>query len=204
MRRIDLRGEAPEALPRSNVVNGKTVLRDPEKITGVCVHQMGTEFGLSPRQLAASDGDAIMAKARRFMKVPAHACASIDGFYSVHADLRHYLNHGHSFNRDTLGLEIEGKYQEFVDNPYDDISWVTVEAAREALRYLVTEGRAMGMPIRYVYGHRQSYKVKSSDPGEAIWREVVLWGVKELELVARPNYKRGLGGTIPERWYATK
>ena len=108
---IDMTAEqSMPKIPRSRVRRGKTVMRNPKDVTGICLHQMAVIFAVSSRQLKAADGDRDHAKARRFMNVPAHACASRDGFYVVHSPLEAYLHHGHEFNRMSLGLEIEGNY----------------------------------------------------------------------------------------------
>lgn len=199
--KYDLRGEAGDALPKSKVVNGVTVRRDPASVTGIVLHQTGAFYGVSAAQLRASGGDRYLAKARRFKNVPAHAVASTDGFFVVHCELEHYMNHAHTLNRDTLGLEVEGNYGA-TKGRGDQPTELTIDAARAALHYLVTEGRSAGMPIEYIYGHIQSYAKKPSDPGEVLWREVALWGVEHLGLKSRPTFTRGEGAVIPKGWYS--
>ena len=76
----------------------------------------------------------------------------------------------------------------------------SIETARAALRYLVEQGRAAGMPISSIYAHRQSNGTKRSDPGEGLWREVALWGVRELGLSTIPTATTGDGVPIPREW----
>lgn len=207
---IDMTGEQSERIPRSRISRGKTVMRDPKDVTGICVHQMAVIFGVSKRLLDAAGGDRDLAKARRFMNVPAHACASRDGFYAVHSPLEAYLHHGHEFNRMSLGLEIEGNYAGVEGKPHT--AWKgasnahaytdeTHEAAKAALKHLVEEGRKAGMPIKYIWAHRQTYRSKRGDPGGEIWRKLVLeYAVPVLGLEVQNNLTYRTGKPIPVEW----
>lgn len=212
VRFIDLRHEQDSPIPRSRVAKSgrATVMRDPKTVTGVCLHQMACTFGVTEAQLKAAGGDRQLAKARRMMNVPAHACASRESFVTVHSPLAAFLHHGHAFNEDTLGLEIEGQYAgvegdlrtawKGVDNGFGP---EVLASARAALRYLVVEGRRIGMPIKWAYAHRQTYAMKRSDPGSAIWQRVVLdYGVPVLGLVVRSDHTRRDGRPIPHQWDA--
>lgn len=207
---IDLREEQTDPAPRSKVRGGKTVIRNPEEVTGICIHQMAVTFGIAKHQLRAAGGDRDLAKARRFMRVPAHACISRDGFYSIHSDMRAYLYHGHSFNAFTLGVEIEGNYAGIEDKPWTawkgadnaaEFTEKTLECAKVALERIVREGREMGMPIKYIYAHRQTYKTKRGDPGGEIWRRLVLeYAVPELGLEVQNEKTWRDGKPIPLEW----
>lgn len=198
VRFYDLRDVQTQPIPRSRVRGGKTVLRNPQDINGICFHQTATVFGVSDKQLKNAGGNRELARATRFLNVPAHAVVSNDGFWVVHSPLEAYLNHGHGLNAFTLGVEIEGKYDG--KNNENKIPDVAIAAVKEAVKYLVEEGKKLGMPIEYVYAHRQS-TTKPSDPGAEIWQRIVLdYAVKELGLKPRNDYKMDLGRTIPKEW----
>src|SRR5690606_22013803 len=184
---VDMRHTAPARIPRSLVVDGRTVMRDPATVDGVCIHQMGVTLGVGPARLRAAGGDADLAQMLRARDIPAHASAFIEGWVVAPHPLRAYLHHAGRLNATTLGLEVEGLYDGRATGsrrPAD----TTIDAARAALRWLVETGRSEGMPIRYVYAHRQSSRSRRADPGAWLWREVALWGVDELELETRPDY----------------
>jgi hypothetical protein len=200
---FDLRHEMSGRVPHSKIVRGRTALRTAESITGICVHQMGKSFEVTDHQIDAAGGSKRLAKARRFKIVPAHVCVSTDQFFSVHAELQHHLYHGHGFNPDTLAIEIEGAYGEYLtDKKGDPISEELITTAREAFTYLVRAGTELGMPLKYIYAHRQSHRLLVNDPGEAIWRNVALWASETFDLEIRPRHTRGDGLTLPSIWYS--
>ena len=202
---FDLRHETNGIIPHSRIVRGRTVMRPAASITGICIHQMGMDIEPTEGQLMHAGGNHRLAKARSFREIPAHACASKDQFFSVHAELQHFLSHGHSFNRDTIALEIEGSYDEYIkDKKRDELTENTILASREALSYLVRGGIEVGMPLKYIYAHRQAHRLLSRDPGEAIWREVVMWGAETYDLEIRPRHTRGDGHAVPTTWYSKK
>lgn len=203
---LDLRAEqadpfTPKGSPPkspSKVVKGKTLRRDPSTITGVTVHQTACVFG----------PEADRAKAhRRAIGIPAHAVAFRDGVIALPCDLDWYVYTSNGLNATTLGLEVEGIYPgrpggdawgKAAATPLDELARDT---ARAALRYLVEEGRARGMPIRNVYAHRQSNGQKPSDPGWEIWRSVVLeYGVPVLGLITQNATTLDDGKPIPREW----
>lgn len=195
--------------------SGKVVKRVPSMVSGITIHQTGVLYGVNDRQLAAAGGDERLALSTRAKKIAAHAVA-FDGFYTKTYPLSWYVYHGNGLNRKTLGLEIDGLYPGLLDKPETvelehltslwkgtatDLTDSRVTAAKAALRYLVEEGRKLGMPIRYIYAHRQSSGTRRSDPGEELWRKVVLeYAVPVLELVPRQKFTVGAGKPIPDDW----
>lgn len=195
----DLRDEQVYPIPKSRVRQGKTVMRKPSEVNGITIHQMGIVFGISDAQLKASNGNYNLAKARRFLNVPAHANVSMDGFWMIHSPLEAYLSHANGLNGSTLGLEIEGLYEG--REVRNELTAQTEEAARIALKYLVDEGRKMGMPIDFIYAHRQSSATRRADPGAEIWQKIVLgYAIPELGLQVKNSYINGDGRAIPKEW----
>lgn len=216
----DLRAEQDFAYPggkkKARIRRGQPVRRDPKKVDGIVIHQTAVEFGVSAGQVRRSGGDRELALARRGLDVACHAIAFRSGIYVAGHDLEIHVNHGNALNATTLGLEIDGRYPGLEDDPdtvaREDISTTwggkptelverTIATGRAALRYLVDEGRALGMPIRKIYAHRQSSLTRRSDPGQGIWREVVLdFGVPELGLTVYPSVIVRQGYKIPAIW----
>ena len=194
---------------------GRVVRRVPTIIDGITIHQTGIRFGVNDRQIKKANGDERLAFSQRAKKVACHALA-FDGFYTKTYPLEWYIYHGNGLNRKTLGLEIDGLYSGLRDDPTtverEDLETIwegtatkltdsRIKAARAALRYLVEEGRKLGMPIKYVYAHRQSSSTRRSDPGEELWRKIVLeYGVPVLDLQTRPGFTTGMGRPIPDPW----
>lgn len=215
----DLRAEQtdpPKVRGKFKLSAGKVVRRPWAQITGVVIHQTACVFGVTPAALIAAGGDKALAKARRSLGVACHGLAFADGFYAVPNPLEWYVYHGNGFNGHTLGLEIEGIYPGLRDNPATpvredvkttwggkpmELSAFTVAAACACLQRIVTDARAAGAPIQYVYAHRQSSATRRSDPGEAIWRSVVLdYAVPHLGLTAVPQTVLGDGRPVPVEW----
>lgn len=186
---------------------GKVVRRDPSVVDGVTLHQTAIHFGPTAADLANAEGDRDIALAYRVKRIASHA-TSFDGFYAKTYPLDYYIYHGNYLNKKTLGLEVEGLYPGLIDDPTTlwkgqptELTEGRIEAAREALCYLVEEGKALGMPIKYIYAHRQAKKNRRSDPGEELWRKVALeYGVDVLGLKTRPMYALATGRPIPRAW----
>ena len=216
---LDLRGERVARRPKIKVVGKQPVWRDPKLITGIVIHQTAAEYQLDKRgvMLRAAGGDYRLALGRRALNVACHAMAFRDGFFVAATPLRWHVNHGNGLNAHTLGLEIEGRYAGLRDDPTTmprredlETTWggkptpltaVTVDAARAALRWLVEQGRAEGMPIEDVYAHRQSNGNRRSDPGQELWERVVEeYAIPVLGLRARYEVALGTGRPIPREW----
>lgn len=185
----------------SKVVKGKTVVRDPKTITGIVVHQTACVYGPSADRQKAY---------RRALGIPAHVVGFRDGTFVVPADPRWYLYTSNGFNAFSYGVELEGKYPGIAADPktcwggnptpLDDLA---VETFRAAVKWIVDEGRRLGSPLQYVWAHRQSNGQKPSDPGEEIWKRVVMeYAVPVLGL--EPQIARTLdsGKPIPQQWDA--
>lgn len=206
---LDLRGEQTDPfppkrrndgtiVPTSKVARGRTVARDPRTVTGIVLHQTACVFGPSANRPQAH---------RRALGIPAHAVAFRDGVVVAPAPLPWWLYHGNGLNGSTLGLEVEGRYPGIEGRPSTlwggeatPLDEATIETARYALRWLVEQGRSLGMPLRTIYAHRQSNGAKTSDPGQGLWREVAVWGQRKLGLVAAPRATVGDGRPLPREW----
>ena len=210
----------PNGKRKARMVGGKVVKRDPATVTHICLHQTAVEFGASDRQVRLSDGDRELALARRFLDVACHAAACRSGFFVKTHPLEDLLNHANGFNDYSVGLEIDGRYPGLEDDPTtaarEDLrtTWggkpskltdQTVEAAREAVRYFVVEGRKLGMPMTHIVAHRQSSPSRRSDPGQGIWQSVVVdFACPELGLTVDLDKtlsgRDGAGLPIPKQW----
>lgn len=215
---LDLRNEQVNPFPSktkadgskvatSKVAGGKTVVRDPRRIRGITIHQTACVFGPANDRKKAY---------RRALNVPAHVVAFRDGTYVIPADPLWYLYTSNELNAFSYGLECEGQYPGLLDDPktprredeatvwggeatpLDDLA---IETFREAIKWLYEEGLRQGSPLEYVWAHRQSNGVKVSDPGEGIWKHVVLdYAVAKLGLKTEPTKTWGDGKALPPQW----
>lgn len=207
---IDWRARQPNPPPlvrgrrKHLLVRGRVFERDPADVDSITVHQTACVFGARPGR----------DRHERAFGVACHALAFADGAAVLPNPLRWHVHHGNGLNPRALGLEIEGRFPGLIGNPRTlanrrsietPITDTLIAAAIEALTALVTLGRAEGMPIRYVHAHRQSSPSRRSDPGEEIWRRVVLeHGVRVLGLETQPalvlEARKGPGRPIPLEW----
>ena len=204
----DLRAEAESPHKKSKTVAGTTVKRRVSTIDAITIHQTAVKFGVKQYQIQGSGGDRNLALARRAHSVACHALAFHDGFVSLAAPLRWYIYHANSLNRRSLGLEIDGNYPGCTGGrtangrPPTKITDELIDAARMAVKLLTDEGRKLGCPIKYIHAHRQSSRSRRGDPGEDLWRKVVLeYAVPELGLETEPAKTWGNGRPIPKEWY---
>lgn len=192
--------------PKWKMRGGVVVERNPKAVSGITIHQTAVEFGVSPRQLREANGDRKKALARRGLDVACHSIA-FDGFFVRTTPLSYYVYHGNGFNAFELGLEIDGLYPGLVGGRTwskgepTELTDSRIMAARAALKDLVTRGREMGMPIRSLHAHRQSSASRRSDPGEAIWKAVVLeYAVPVLKLRLHQGRTLRDGRPVPKEW----
>lgn len=185
VRVYDLRAEQTNPHPKSKLGSGGlTLVRDPAAIDSIVFHQAGIDF---------ADRRTEPETARRALAVACHAMA-FEGFLTLAAPLPWYINHANRLNSRSLGLEIDGLYAGVEGRKIPGgkrptvLLEETVEAGRAAARLLVEFGRAQGMPLRFAYAHRQADSWRRSDPGERLWRAIVLeYAVPVLGLETRPS-----------------
>lgn len=183
----------PPANPKKVKLNerGTVATRKPTAVTGIVIHQTAAWYDVTAAQVRAAGGNSKHARNLRGLNIACHVIAWADGTACHVSPLRWYVNHANGFNARTLGLEIEGIYRGVDELPLKNGAQAfgadALRAAKAGLAYLVREGRAAGMPIRYVYAHRQSSGTRRADPGEEIWRKLVLeYAVPKLGLITRP------------------
>lgn len=196
---LDLSHEQPNppavatgASPKHRVQRGAVVKRNPSNVVGIGIHQTACIFG------PANDTEA---RHRRALRVAAHCTAFRDGTCVFGNPLDWYVYHGNGLNAFSLGLECEGIYSGTLIGSKYEIPDLAIESFRFGLKSLVDNGRAMGMPIRYVWAHRQSSPTRRADPGAEIWQRVVLeYGVAILGLETQVMHTWGAGRPIPREW----
>jgi len=206
----DLREEQsnpPEKYGKFKLVNGRVLVRDPSDVIGITIHQTAVEYGVADYQVDAADGDADLALARRSLDIACHMIAFRAGFVAWPNPLEWYIHHGNGFNPYELGLEIDGNYPGIVNGDTwnskeaTKVTDVLVDTARAALKLMVDEGRKLGMPLQYIHAHRQSSSTRRGDPGEELWKRIVLeYAVPVLGLETQPAHTVGSGQPIPEEW----
>lgn len=204
-RLVDLRAEQrPEGPPKSGLVRkGRLVARDPKTIDAICLHQTARFYGVAPYQVLAAKGDRTLALHRRGLDVHAHVTAWTTGKFTPCYPLTAYVWHGNGANARSIGLEVEGLYNGKPGGSDAEPKPETIDAAREAVRWIVAEAAREGITIRYVLAHRQYSDSRRADPGWRIWRDVGLWSETALGLVTLPlltDTERGQGRPIPAAW----
>lgn len=204
---VDLRAEQqdpPQNDPaKHRIVKGKVVRRDPSTVDSICIHQTAIDFGITPLMLRKANGDRTLAEHRRALNVASHATAFSTGYCVIANPLDWYVYNANRLNARILGLEIEGSFPGLLKTATKSSSKFEGEielAARAGLEYLVVEGRRLGMPIKYIWAHRQSSMDRRGDPGEEIWRKLVTgYAIPVLGLTARTGDTVD-GRTIPTDW----
>jgi hypothetical protein len=210
---VDLTAEQPNPPrydpPHHRIVRGKTAALDhvysrpANSIDGIVIHQTAVAYGVTAAAVKAAGGDPVKAKHRRALDVAAHMTAFSTGYAVLAHPLDWYVYHGNSLNARSLGLEIEGLYPE-LQGDKELLTGNVLQAAREGLTYLVTTARSKLMPIKWVWAHRQSSLTREADPGEEIWRKLILdFAVSTLGLVPQPDFVSG-GKPLPPEWRPQK
>jgi peptidoglycan hydrolase-like protein with peptidoglycan-binding domain len=187
--------------------NGKPLVRDPSQVTGITIHQTAVPYGVKPYQIQAAGGDEKLALARRSLQVACHVMAYREGFVAIPNDMLWYVYHGNGWNSTELGIEIDGRFpgveggKTWNGGPATEVTDTLVRAACLGIEILVIEGRKAGMPIEFIHAHRQSSATRRDDPGEELWKRVVLdFAVPILGLKTEPARSIGDGRPVPKEW----
>lgn len=164
---------------------------------------MDCELGVSALQLRAANGDHRQALRNRVLKQAYHVVGLLDGDVIRNHYVERYTFHGNEGNADSIGLAIEGSYpgRESSRTAKHTAIERAVAVGRAALceaEKMLREAGVTG-PIR-VNAHRNFSNQRAADPGEGIWREVVVWGCNTLGLVPDLDIHRGTGLPIPIEW----
>jgi len=186
--------------------------RDMTKVTGACLHQTACVLGENEE---------------KWHNIACAIGITRKGKIIWVNDFEDYVWHGHGFNRYTIGIEIDGHFaglEELLDGEWVpdlrtywkpksrpnrkplSVTPEQIEACKAVLRWLVKVVEEMGGTMRFVVAHRQSAASRISDPGEKVWKTIVLPIIEELGLSdGGEDYflagKDGRSGKpIPERW----
>jgi N-acetyl-anhydromuramyl-L-alanine amidase AmpD len=186
--------------------------RDMTKVDGIVLHQTACTFGPSDNELR---------RHQRAFGVACHALAFRDMTVVLPNPLPWLVWHGNGFNDRSLGIEAEGRLAGRADDPStapredlestwggppDDVTEQLVAATRRAVRELCERTFAEHrVTLKYIWAHRQSSGTRRSDPGEELWKRVVLeYAVPVLGLKCEPKLvlpsKGGSGRPIPKQW----
>lgn len=218
LRVLDLQHLAPKRQKRSRLKwkIGPTVMRDPSVVTGITLHQAAVQWGARPshyrkaekiaKELEIPNDERLAIALRVVDDVPAHATAMQSGDVVLRSRLEAFLHHANALNEQSLCLEIEGLYDGVeVVGAHPAPTDLTIYTARRAVVELYERGCEIGMPLQYVWAHRQSSGTRAGDPGSVFWQEVALWAEKELGLKTQPmktwlSKRSGRGRPIAEVW----
>lgn len=190
--------------PDHKLVRGKTRALDRvyhrpvNSVDGVVLHQTATPFGVTKAAVKAAGGDEKLAKHRRALKVAAHMTAFSTGYAVLAHPLPWYVFHANTLNARSVGIEVEGLFPGAMGKPL--MSAELVRASRAGLEFLVKKGRELGMPLKWIWAHRQSSLTRPDDPGQEIWQKVVLeFAISVLGLVPQYDFVSG-GRPVPPDW----
>lgn len=201
---VDLRSEqkpgGPDPKCGEHDRAGRLIIRKPEAIDAICLHQTARFYGVAPYQVLAAKGDKRLAKWRRGLGVHAHVTSWTNGAFTAAYPLRAYVWHGNGANGRSIGLEVEGLYNGRPGGSDAEPTDETIATAREAVRWIVEAARSEGITIRYMLAHRQYSRTRQADPGWRLWRDVALWSEDALGLVTLPDLVDGEGRPIPRDW----
>lgn len=179
---------------------GKTSVseRPWSKINGITLHQTATLIGETPEQ---------------WRGVHAHLGVTRQGKRILINGLNQTVWHGNALNAHTVGVEIDGHFEGIEG----DLStyWrpksrpnrmpltpttTQIEAARKTIKWIIQTVAAHGGKVEFIHAHRQSSKMRTSDPGSRIWRDVGLWAKSSCNLKdGGPKFSVG-GYPIPKEW----
>jgi len=168
-------------------------------LRGMTLHQTGCAMGDSPH---------------RWGNVNAHYGATQSGIAYRINPLTDFIWHGHGLSHISGGVEVEGNFEGLTGKRYTLWSGgggphYLTEPQKKALDlifYDIKEQFALlGKEWTNIYAHRESSEDRIGDPGEEIWKNIVLPWAFRLDLDrdrfdGGRYYKKGTGHVIPKGW----
>lgn len=199
-----------------------------ETKTHVCMHITACHFGTAryqrrewERRLDAGDipaevtdaygladlgRDAVaerMALHARFWTVAYHWVGLRNGDVLYNNQPTRYTYHGNGANREAIGVSLEAVLpgrEADRGGRHDDVDATFIANGQRLLRLAVSETRAAGAPLTHLTAHRCYSPDRRGDPGEAVWREIVMPLADELGLEVDYDLARDGGRPIPTDW----
>jgi len=167
-------------------------------------------------QMAVKDSDSIGWE--RWKRLGIHyvvTCGENSLVAHLH-DLDWRMPHAQAWNRRSVGFEFEGYFAGI--HGVDKTFWrpksrpnrqpmvpdpMQIEAGLQGVRHAIETIRGMGGSISWIAAHRQSYGIKTSDPGQLLWQGVALPLIAEGLVEEYPgvlHHPKHPGRPIPEAW----
>lgn len=185
--------------PIANVLQRKH-LRAPNAVYDIVWHQADVEMGEKPS---------------RYKDSSAHFFVTSGGLIIQLHDVEWLTHHAHALNEHTIGIELEGMFAG-VDGDLSDASWpkyhkvlnrkpqhlteVQIDAAKSLARWVKAHLTSRGGSLRNYYAHRQGSNTRDRDPGQEIWRKVVMPSALETGCGLPMDEVFGKGEKIPLEW----
>jgi len=175
-------------------------LRSPSGAYDIVWHQADVELGEKPSRYSDSS---------------AHFFVTSGGLIIQLHDIEWLTHHAHALNETTIGIEIEGmfagtegdlsdsswpRYHKILGRKPQTLTTAQIQAAKDLARYLQAFIMSRGGSLRNYYAHRQGSNTRDRDPGQLIWREIVLPSALETGCSVPSEATFGKGKSIPENW----
>lgn len=144
-----------------------------------------------------------MALHARLWSVAYHWVAMRNGDILYNNQPTRYTYHGNGANRPAIGVSLEAVLPARESERrarHDDLSETFVANGQRLLRIAVTQTRAAGAPLTHLTAHRCYSPQRRGDPGEGVWREIVVPVAAELGLEVDYAFSEGGGRPIPTDW----
>lgn len=178
-------------------------LRDWSQVRGITLHQTACYMG---------------EREERYNGINVHYVVTRGGKSLWVHDENKILWHGHGWNNQCVGIEIDGLYEGVLGRPetlWDDpstpareigqrVTPESVVAAKNVIRTIYDNVRKAGGNIQVLNAHRQSSKDRRNDPGSEIWQLIALPLLQELSLTDGGTGFQIGGYPIPEEWDPAK
>ena len=196
--RVPSRKDPSKLISLVELKRGKAKVREAKDVNTLGYHQMAVNVGVSAQQLKAAGGDRMKARNLRAKRIAGHVLGFRDGTIIHNFPFRWHLYHGNGMNPFSVGLELEGAYDG--DDNLGQTSDFTRDRWRDAVRFIVEFGAALGMSINRGLAHRQVSPTRVGDPGAEQWQEIALWAETELGVMTDPDFTMAGGRRIPRDW----
>lgn len=144
-----------------------------------------------------------MALHARFWSVAYHWVGLRNGDVLYNNQPSRYTFHGNGANRRGIGVSLEAVLpgrEEDRRARHDEVDEAFIANGQRLLRLAVNTTREAGAPLTHLTAHRCYSPRRRGDPGEAVWRQIVVPLADELGLEVDYGFAEAGGRPIPTAW----
>ena len=184
--------------------------REWSKVDSITIHQCGATLSESPARWSnfmTKNKEGVITSS----SLKAHVGITTKGnIYQIHP-WESFIWSAQSLSHRSISLEVNGCHNGLLNNPKtypgtkgtkpSVLTQEQIDSTKNLIRYIKQILISHGSDLKTIFPHRISTNSRRPDCGEAIWKEIIIPIMEELNINSGvPGYKLGSGYPICEEW----